>query len=129
MDETDRPPDVETGRQELIADTKSTVEGGQIQRITQPPNPAMEQGGTCSCPSETGAALCSTKAQAALAGCPRPSDRPNWCPWYTCDDWKSWRLLEETEMAVAKDPDCHCPAQGRHCHNSRGGAPQEVGQP
>ena len=28
------------------------------------------------------------------------------------------RLLEETETAVAKDPDCHCSAQGRHCHNN-----------
>ena len=30
----------------------------------------------------------------------------------------SWRLLDETKTAVAKDPDCHCPAQGCHCHNN-----------
>ena len=58
--------------------TKSTVEGGQIQRITHPPTPAMEQGGPCSFPSETGAALCLTKAQGETCycvaqGCPCPS--------------------------------------------------------
>ena len=79
----------------------------------------MVQGGPGSCPSDTGAAICSAKAQEEISYCeaqgrPCPSDRPKWCPWCRCDDWKSWRLLDDTETAVAKDPDCHCPAQGPH---------------
>ena len=47
-----------------------------------------------------------------------PSDQPEWGSWCTCNDWKLWSLLDETETAVAKYPDCHCPAQGPHCHNN-----------
>ena len=83
----------------------------------------MARGGTWSCLSDTGAALCSAKAQGEVCNCeaqsrPRPSDCPKWCPWCRCEDWKSWRLLDKTATAVSRDSDCHCPEQGCHCHNN-----------
>ena len=83
----------------------------------------MAQGGTCSCPSDTGAFLWSAKAQGKTCnceaqGCPPPSECPPWFPWCRCDDLKSWMLLDKTETAVAKDPDYHCPTRGPHCHNN-----------
>ena len=83
----------------------------------------MARGGTWSCLSKTGAALCSAKAQGEVCNCeaqsrPRPSDCPKGCPWCRCKDWKSWRLLDKTVTAVSRDSDCHCPEQGCHCHNN-----------
>ena len=78
----------------------------------------MAQGGTCSCPSDTGAFLCTAKTQGRTGYCsaegrPRPRNRPPWVTLCTCNDWKAGMLLDKTQVAVAIDPNCHCPSMGR----------------